>query len=295
MTAEMTTGAKVWRVFGNILKFLLRLIFVLVLGAALGVGLYIGVPWAYHSLISPVRDNQARIAAIEQRLDQERSLQGTDLSALQERVTQLEVENTALREASTVQAQDFQAALERIQRLEQRITAAEGELGNQQTALDALQADLTTALDGDAAGAQAMQAQLGGFEGRLALLQTAQDLLKVRLMLLEENPRGARDTLLLASAHLERAAASLPELAETVAGLQTRLGELDGLIAANSYRVGVELEALWAEVMDLVAPGAEMLPVQPATSPLLTPTVPVTPTLTLTPTPPPTPTLTPTP
>jgi hypothetical protein len=36
-------------------------------------------------------------------------------------------------------------------------------------------------------------AQLGDLEGRLALLQTAQDLVKVRLLLLEENPGTARN------------------------------------------------------------------------------------------------------
>jgi chromosome segregation ATPase len=116
--------------------------------------------------------------------------------------------------------------------------------------------------------------ELEGMEGRLALLQTAQDLVKVRLLLLEENPGTARDTLALAIAHLDQAIALMPSQAETLEALRDQMTALDDLIAQRSFRVRPDLEALWADVMDLVVPLAAQSAVTAteATSPLPTPT-----------------------
>ena len=112
-------------------------------------------------------------------------------------------------------------------------------------------------------------------EGRLALLQTAQDLLKVRLLLLEENARSAQDTLTLAIAHLEQAAELIPEQAQRLQELQGRMAGLGELIEERSFRAAPELESLWADVMDLVLPTtlppaeerASEIPVEPSPTP----------------------------
>jgi len=129
----------------------------------------------------------------------------------------------------------------------------------------------------------AVSQQVGEVEGRVALLQTAQDLLRVRLLLMEQDPRAAAEATTLAVAHLERARALAPELDAAIMPLQARLGDLRALIEAGSFRVGLELEALWAEVMELVlpAPVVEATPAvtvpgapTPAISPIFTPTPP---------------------
>jgi chromosome segregation ATPase len=116
--------------------------------------------------------------------------------------------------------------------------------------------------------------QLGNLEGRLALLQTAQDLVKVRLLLLEENPGTARDTLDLAIAHLDQASALMSSQAETLEDVRNRMTALDDLIARRSFRARPDLEALWADVMDLVVPltAQSAVTATQTTSPLPTPT-----------------------
>jgi chromosome segregation ATPase len=277
--------------------------FVLVIGALVGLGIYYGVPWAYRRLVWPVQDNRARVAVLEQRMDLDQEhLQERD-RALQDRVSQLETELESvdselagLREQATVQAQDQQTLEEHIAQLEAGLEAQQQEIKTvaveMQSSLGDETADLNGQIEdlemrlGDIVSNVALQAeetrgeldgayaQLGGLEGRLALLQTAQDLVKVRLLLLEENPGTARDTLDLAIVHLDQASALMPSQAETLEDLRNRITGLDDLIARGSFRARPDLESLWAAVMDLVVPLSSQSTVTATgtTSPLPTPT-----------------------
>jgi chromosome segregation ATPase len=177
--------------------------------------------------------------------------------ALQERIAALEAEMTALEEQAAVHAQDIQGAAERIEQLESRTTQAEADLETQQEAVEAMRVELDGAITDLGEQTDQVAERAEGLEGRLALLQAAQDLVKVRLLLLEENTRSARDTLILATVHLEQAIALMPEQADTLSELQERMVDLDQLIEDRSFRVVPELESLWADVIGLVLPAAE--------------------------------------
>ncbi len=271
------SGSPVLRAIGGFFRFLIRLLFVLIVGALVGLGLYYGVPWVYRSLVQPVQQNTARVTALEQRMAQEQARLQDENLALQERIATLEAEMTALEEKSAVQAQEIEGTVEQIQQLERRTTQAEEDLGAQQEVVEALRSKLDSATTNLGERTDQVAGRTERLEGRLALLQAAQDLLKVRLLLLEEDSKGARDTLTLATIHLEHAVTLMPEQAETLLGLQERTAGLERLIAARSFRVGTELESLWADVMDLVLPS--VLPLAGE----LTPEVPAEPTPTPTP------------
>jgi predicted nucleic acid-binding Zn-ribbon protein len=244
------------RVIGGLFRFLVRLLFVLIVGALIGAGLYLGIPWAYRSLVQPVQQNTARVIALEQRVAQEQNRLQDENLAFEERIAALEAEMTGLGEESGVQAQAIEGAIERVEQLEGRMTQAEADLEAQQNAVQGMRAELDSAVTELDEQAEQAAERIEGLEGRLALLQTAQDLVKVRLLLLEENTRSARDTLILATAHLEQAMALMPEQAETLSALQERMVALDQLIEDRSFQVIPELEALWADVMGLVLPPA---------------------------------------
>jgi predicted nucleic acid-binding Zn-ribbon protein len=245
------TGSRVGQAFGGFFRFLVRFLFVLAVGALIGAGLFYLVPWTVRSLVLPVRQNTARIAVLEQKVAQEQTRLQDENRALQDHVADLETEMATLREQSAVQNQDIEGAAGQIQQLDARITQVEGDVTAQQEDLVAQQKAVEVARSEQI---DQVAGQTDELEGRLALLQTAQDLLKVRLLLLEENSRSARDTLALATAHLEQAMPLMPEQAETLTTLQERMVGLDGLIAEGSFRVLPELESLWADVMDLVLP-----------------------------------------
>ncbi len=245
------------RAIGGLFRFLVRLLFVLIVGALIGAGLYLGVPWAYRSLVQPVQQNTARVVALERRVAQEQNRLQDENLAFEERIAALEAEMTGLGEDSGVQAQAIEGALEQVEQLEGRITQAEADLEAQQEAVQVMRAELDSAITELGEQAEQTAERTEGLEGRLALLQTAQDLVKVRLLLLEENTGSARDALILATVHLEQATALMPGQAETLSELQERMAALDQLIEDRSFQVLPELEALWADVMGLVLPPAE--------------------------------------
>lgn len=305
MTAQPPTpsGSPVLRAIASFLRFLLRLLLVVVVIMLLGAGLYYGVPWAHRNLVQPVQDTVARVAVLEQRMDLEEEHLQERNRQFQERIATLETELTELREEATVQAQDQRALQERNQRLEDRIAQLEGDLEGQRRDIEAtaeemrselegatadldeqiedLQerledalADLEERVEGNEGQLDDLSVTVSGLAGRLTLLQTAQDLVKVRMLLLEENPGAARETLALAIAHLEQASPLLPEHAETLDELRERMAAVDDLIATRSFRARPNLEALWADVMDLAAPvtSRSAITATQATSPLPTPT-----------------------
>jgi predicted nucleic acid-binding Zn-ribbon protein len=268
--ASESSGSPILRAIGGVLRFLVRFIFVLIVGALIGAGLYFGLPWAYRSLVQPVQRNSARVAALEQRVAQEQTRLQDENLALQERIASLEAKMPALEEESAVLSQGLEEAETQIDQLEQSLTQVEADLEAQRATAEAARSRLEgTVTDLDEQTAQVAQ-QTEALEGRLALLQTAQDLLKVRLLLLEENARDARDTLTLATVHLEQAMALMPGQAEKLLELQGRMTELDGLIEERSFRAGPELESLWADVIDLIFP-ATVPPAGPTPTPAPTP------------------------
>lgn len=264
-------------------RFLVRFLFVLVVGVLLAAGLYYGAPWVYRNLVQPVQENSVRIATLEQRMDQEQERLREENQALEERITALETELSQLQEEVAVEAQDQQSLEEQHQELADRIAQVEDDLTTQEQAIEEVGSDLEEAvadLEGelaDVAGELAdAQAQADVLDGRLMLLQAAQDLLKVRLLLFEENERAAQETVALTVTHLDQAIARMPAQAETLEDLRERVAALDELIERNSFRVRPDLEALWADIMELVVPppsalGGTAQPT-PAQSPVPTPT-----------------------
>ncbi len=284
-----SSGSAFWRAVGVFFKFMLRLIFVIVLGLLIGAGLYFGVPWVYRTFVRPVQENTARITALEQRVTQEQARAKTDLQNFEERLTTLETalqearEETAGRdEAFASQTAALDETTAHVATLEADLLDVEADVKAQGELLVDLKAELALLQELVEGKDETVNQQVGVLEGRVALLQTAQDLLRVRLLLLEEDPRAAAEATTLAIAHLEQARALLPDLEPTLAALKLRLQELQTLINERSFRVGLELEALWAEVMELVLPAATVettlpetpLEVTPGLSPLPTPPAP---------------------
>jgi chromosome segregation ATPase len=264
---------------GRFLRFLVRLIFVFVMGALIGLGLYYGVPWLYRRLVLPVQENSARIAVLEDRVEQQQQRISENHRVLQDRVAELETDLAQLQEEVAIQNQDQQTLQEQSQELAQRIAQVESELETQaqdiakvesdiedtgsnlseeidavQDQLEETQAEFNRQIQDTEGRTDDLETQVGALTGRLALLQTAQDLVKVRLLLMEENTGAARETLDLAVAHLDQASALMPSLAEDLENLRERMLAQDDLIAERSFRVRPSLESLWTDVMDLVVP-----------------------------------------
>ncbi|MBN1876116.1 MAG: hypothetical protein JXA33_17970 [Anaerolineae bacterium] len=191
-------------------------------------------------------------------------VQKTDaiLPPLEERLTELGQDlGTRLSELETSQSESTTSLASDIETLDNQLAAnpwntAVKDLGSdiekQISALDARLVILEESTVLYDENATSLISRTNELEGRLALLQTAQDLLKVRLLLIEEDTGGARDTVQLTASHIEKAAALMPEEAEKLAAISERVLALNTLITQRSFRVSPELDALWADVMDMV-------------------------------------------
>src|SRR3972149_11683088 len=65
-TAENRRGSY----FGRVIRFLMRLLLVVLLGAGVGAAAYFGAPALYHNYIEPVQVNSQRIALLEAEMAQ---------------------------------------------------------------------------------------------------------------------------------------------------------------------------------------------------------------------------------
>jgi chromosome segregation ATPase len=288
---------------GGILRFLVRLIFVLVIGVLIGAGLFYGVPWIYRQLVWPVQENSAQIAVLQNQTQNNSDAIVDNHRTLQERIVALETEVAELRERTAAQAEDQDALVQESEQLAERVAVLEDGLEAQrqsveedieqvrsdvsvvtadleeeveglQDEVEETQEELRQELESSAETLDGVEDQVDQLTARLSLLQTAQDLLKVRLLLVEENPGVARETLQLALAHLNRATELLPAQTEVLDDLRERMLTVDDLIAEGSFRARPTLESLWADVMDLAMPLTTQATVTDTqeTSPIPTPT-----------------------
>ncbi len=229
----------------------------------------------------PVQENTDAIADLTQRLALTETETDQAADALQER-TANRSEIVALQETASVNNAAIATAVARIDALETQATElttttenqAEAQwrcgktlmpshglwTGWQQTwsnneeALTSLEEDLGPRLTTLEVQADALTLSDSDVQARLVLLQSAQGLIRVQLLLLEDNPGAARSGLAIAIEHLNRYSALVPEQSDVAAGLIARIEELDALIEVRSFRTTPTLEALWADIVAMALP-----------------------------------------
>ena len=296
---ERSSNSSFLGAVGRVLRFLIRLVFVLIVGALIGLGLFYGVPYAYRRLMWPVQENSARVAILEEQVAKNSDSIFNNRLALEDRISDLEEEVAELRDEGAARAQNQEALEREIEQLAGRVSDLEDDLRAQQKELEEAdlafsetashlteeidmvgeqlaeaRQELSQKTEASQEGVEALGGKLDEAAVRLLFLQTAQDLLKVRLLLVEDNPGTARETLALAVEHLEQAGGLVPEQEERVEDLRDRMLAVDDLIANRSFRARPSLEALWADLMGFVTPlsaGTTVTGTQ-GTSPVPTPT-----------------------
>ena len=224
-------------------------------------------------------------------------VQAQALSTSEARLSTLEPELATVSQAVGDQGDAIREISDQQATLLTRLGDQEEALSQQESALDTLESDLSDQLmelDDDLTelelGHQEVLSTTEPLVQRLIWLQIAQDLLRIRLLLLEDNPGVAVDTIDIAFEHLNGAVSIQPEIAPIATELRDRMVTLSTLIEEDSFRVTPTLEALWVDVISRVLPEApEFATPTPTRTPFVTPTTTETPEVTPTPTPTPTP------
>ncbi|MCC7357912.1 MAG: hypothetical protein IT317_00445 [Anaerolineales bacterium] len=263
---------------GRFLGFLLRLVFVLLLAVALGVGVYYGLPWLYRTLVQPVQTHSTQIQDLYNRVEGVRAGIEAGQAAQNDRLTALETANDAQRlqlDSTVTQSNAQQTALEAQQ---EQLDAATTQAGDMATALEAetsdrealatqvteLQAQLADqaaaqataqgTLDELAPATDANTAQVTVLQQQVRLLRLENALLRAQIQIGAENLGDARTTLTTTVGAMQTFVETPGVFsADDQASLTVRLNAAQALIDAEPAAALVDLDSIWAEMDRLLS------------------------------------------
>jgi archaellum component FlaC len=300
-------GRRLLRALGWFLRFLLRLVFVLVIGALLGGAIYWGATYGIatlnRQLFQPIRNHTFRLNELEVQTTYYNEQMTQRLQALQERIDTLEKQGDTTRETlSSVQARletseallgDVQKALDSAQKvvdqlqseqegLAPSVKVLEKSLDELAKALDTLDNTVSqTVKDVDALTEQVDDSTaLDKVRTEVQVLKAMELLTRARLLLAQGNPGSAMAEVQEARNVLLALQADVPEFQQTALLAVVQRLDLSLTNLPDAPRLAADdLEIAWQMlVRGLPAtPGAA-----PLTSPL--PVLPLTSTLPLSPT-----------
>lgn len=201
--------------FRRALGVLWRVVLVLLLGIALGVGVYVGVPLAYRAVLEPSQVNAERIEQLERDLGQSqrdlerlRELSGERMVELEtsqveqgERLAELQAALDALRGDLADQASDLEAANDQIDLMVRTISNLETQLT--ELAENADDSELRQELVISRAMLYLLRARVWLLENNVGLAQD--EALRARELLIEADPEGESDVIQAAILRLDLA------------------------------------------------------------------------------------------
>jgi len=184
--SEPEAGERKASLLSRVIRFLLRLLIVVLLGGVFGAAVYFGVPTLYRSAIEPMQVNAQRIAELEQALDQVQTTARRQVEQAGERLVEIEGRLAEQGEALAM----MQAELEVVQ------TSLEGQrdrVSRLRNVVDRVE-DLTYDMDKTVARVEMLESTLAEVElpaasiGRqLQLIRAMTLLTKARLWLVQDN------------------------------------------------------------------------------------------------------------
>jgi C4-type Zn-finger protein len=226
----------------RLLSFFIRLFWVVLVGAAIGVGAYYGIPALYRDFIQPIQTNTQRIAALEEDLAivhvEIRERQSTLSSSIAdvEGAVALQREDLAALSAQSegleTRMDQMQTELEGVRSLSERFQEVEGDLDRLSERLDAVE----IAIEEEDPPIEQVQRQI-------QLLRVMELVTRARMWIIQDNFGEAIDDLTVAKEALETLDATSDDgsLVPIIERLDQTLFEisLSPVIAAD------DLEIVW--------------------------------------------------
>jgi hypothetical protein len=209
-----------------LLRFVLRLFFVVLLGIALGVGIFYGVVALYNQYIWPVQVHTIQLEQLQTRHEQESSLTARRLNDLQERLDGLALQQDSDKEALAALDADLTEvrtsqkgqsdSLAALQALQADLEALRAELQAIQTDQEAVQADLAAAQAALEAGDESVAAELQA-------VRTAQERIGAALGRLQAEQESIGQELASQQAEIDGWDEGLEAKSQEIAALAARL------------------------------------------------------------------------
>ncbi len=237
---------------GRAVRCFLGWVLMILLGAAIGTALFLYAPRLFERWIRPVQANTAAVSTLEARI-----------SGLESAQSQASLEQLGMQSAVTARLAEAEG---RLAEAESRLNEAENTAATQAAQLAELQSaldDTAVQLDVLAVQLAALQAEIPGaaeyteYNRQLLLMRAWQQLMQVRLRMLENNVGLAQDNLNQALETLGQAYA-LSSSAQQAA-LDPILDRLDAVVrnlTQNPFAAVGDLEIAWHDLGRLIAPPA---------------------------------------
>lgn len=134
-----SSGQKFWRGVGWLAKFILRLLFVLVIGTLLGLGIYWGASYGIatvnQQVFQPIQNHTRQLEDLDSRYAQ-------DYGQLNEHTQALQEQTQALQEQIDALTSQGDTTREALDALESRLTTSDALLAEMQTTLETTQENL---------------------------------------------------------------------------------------------------------------------------------------------------------
>ncbi len=244
---EPTLGDRTATLAARLARFLLRVLFVLVIGVGLGLAVYFGAPALYRRYIEPVQVNTQRLAELESQMAAYQQETRADRAALDARLAEIEGQLAQQTEALAGLQSDVNLHRSRLSSL----AGLPGRLASLETEAEDLAARLA-ALEADLADTESPTQQLAR---RLEMIRALETLTRARLWLNQDNLGLAADDMEEAMDILRQIAADAPD--QEVAVLNTiidRLGLAVGNLPDSPVVASDDLEIAWRELADAAGP-----------------------------------------
>ncbi len=196
-------------------RFLFRLLVVVIIGIALGVGIYFGVQAMYRIYVQPVQGYDARLDALESGMTQAEQLVVSRSDTLTERLDALEIQGDTTKE--NIADLDSRLAV-----VESEQAAQAAELSAMAESLDALQISISDLQTGQAA----MQSNLDDLQKSISDLEALSDDLDAAVQAILEN-----------SQNIETMSLGIQESVETARAVQNEVTLLKAMEILTRSRI----------------------------------------------------------
>ena len=229
-------------------RFLVRALLVVLAGIGLGLGAYYGLPALYTGFIQPVQINTRQIGEIESALEAQRQSDQARLDAIETRLTGLETDLAANREALGALRSDLDSALTLLGNDHgdlQRVRDLESQLVDLQSTADSTEARLTAVEGSLGQSAKPVDA----LRERVQLLRAMELVLRARLSLADNNSGLAGEDLRRARGIIGTASAP-----SDWGGIVDRLDMALANLSASPLVAVQDVEAAWYLMLEASAP-----------------------------------------
>jgi predicted nucleic acid-binding Zn-ribbon protein len=232
-----------------LLRFALRLFFVVLLGIALGIGIFYGAAALYNQYIMPVQVHTIQLEQVQTRQEQDSALTTRRLNDLQERVDTLTLQGDSNKQAFAgleVSLAEVRASQEGQETSLAAVQALQAELAALQTELAALQADLE-AVQADLEAAQAaLETGDESFAADLEALQSAQERVGAALGRLQAEQESL-------GRELESQQAEMDAWPEHIDAVRQEIGALAAGLEGDLAPAALRRDLILAKAMNLLA------------------------------------------